>query len=60
MCVHMKKQTKKRSTRVQADMWNKVHLNVMNNTEPSVFLIAPEGIFCFQIHTLKEAETGRD
>lgn len=36
---------------------NKVHFNESDNTEPSVFLIAPEGLFSFEIHTVKESKT---
>lgn len=39
---------------------NKVLFNVSDNTEPSVFLIAPEGLFSFEIHAVKESKTGRE
>lgn len=39
---------------------NKVHFNESDDTEPSVFLIAPEGLFSFEIHAVKESKTGRE
>lgn len=39
---------------------DKVHFNESDNTEPSVFLIAPEGLFSFEIHAVKESKTGRE